>query len=278
MRKIGNPQKSTYRNQRVSLHKGDHSAENEAIFAGSAVPVPEAAVEGSLDVKGLQAALEEMFSDGRWLRLLEVLGATGVADGVQLREGTGLTRDQVDWLLRRMGELNGRIVKPLAVRVRRPGERGRPPEMYGLGEAGAALLRAAGHEGVRPCGLADERAVAHARAVLDVRLAAQAAGLPVWTEREYPPEGAGEENMPTLRPDNVVVLRDGVRAFFEVEQEARLTYLRRIVEGLRRRAAFFRSTGAAGVSPTVRVLFAVGEGKEWERTVEIWEKATALVA
>jgi hypothetical protein len=51
-----------------------------------------------------------------------------------------------------------------------------------------------------------------------------------------------------LRPDNVVTLPNGVQALYEVEQDADLSLLRRVVESWRRKAAFF-GCGGGKVSP-----------------------------
>jgi hypothetical protein len=127
----------------------------------------------SVDVEALRKALEAAFPDGRWLRLLEVFLPTGVADYGQMQRVTGLSRKQMDDLLERLAQLGGgSIVRPYSFGVPRPGVRGRPAVVYGLGEAGAALLRAAGHRDAAACGYEEVREVAHARAVLDVRLGA----------------------------------------------------------------------------------------------------------
>ena len=227
-----------------------------------------------VDVAALQAALDQAFPDRRWLRVLALFRHTGVADAGQVREVTGLSRDQLDTLLRRFRELAGEeVLARVPFNVPRPGVRGRPPAVYKLGQAGAALLRANGYADAHACGLTDARSIAHARATLDVRLAAQAAGLSVQTERELS-YGDGQ----VLRPDNLVTLPGGTQAIFEVEQAANLTLLRRIVDGLRRKAAFFRSSEGKRVSPTVRVLINLPHGPAWDKTVRVWERATAIVA
>jgi hypothetical protein len=231
----------------------------------------------SVDVEGLRKALEAAFPDGRWLRLLEVFLPTGVADYGQMQRVTGLSRKQMDDLLERLAQLGGGgIVRPYSFAVPRPGVRGRPAAVYGLGEAGAALLRAAGHRDAAACGYEEVREVAHARAVLDVRLAAEAAGLVVRTEAELVAGGKAEGgHRPVLRPDNVVTLPGGVQALYEVEQDADLSLLRRVVESLRRKAAFF-GCGGGKVSPVVRVVYAVVP-ERLERTVGVWEQGLGLV-
>ncbi len=235
---------------------------------------PSMAPPEAVDVSALQKALERDYPDGRWLRVLEVFLPTGVADYGQMLQATGLTRKQMDDLLERLGQM-GRdaVLRPFSFGVPRPGARGRPPVVYGLGEARAALLRSVGHEGATACGLTEARTVAHARGVLDVHLAARAAGLPVRTEAELTAGDGG----PTLRPDNLVALPGGPQALFEVEQEADPSLLRRVVESLRRKAGFFRAGATPDLSPVVRVVLAVAP-ERLERTVRVWEQGVGIVA
>ncbi|MEJ5198958.1 MAG: hypothetical protein WHX53_08550, partial [Anaerolineae bacterium] len=88
--------------------------------------------------------------------------------------------------------------------------------------------------------------------MLEVHLAAQAAGLSVTTEQELV-NAAGQ----ALRPDNLVQLPAGPALCFEVEQAARPDTLRRIADGLRRRLRFFAAPTDRPVLPTVRLLFAL---------------------
>jgi hypothetical protein len=179
----------------------------------------------SVDVEGLRKALEAAFPDGRWLRLLEVFLPTGVADYGQMQRVTGLSRKQMDDLLERLAQLGGgSIVRSYSFGVPRPGVRGRPAAVYGLGEAGAALLRAAGHRDAAACGYEEVREVAHARAVLDVRLAAEAAGL-VGADgggtgggrgrwRRWPPSGAAAGQRGDVAQRGAGVVRGGAGCGF----------------------------------------------------------------
>jgi len=223
-----------------------------------------------------QALLARGDAEGRWLRLLEALLPVGVADMNQLQAATGFSRDQINRLLekcRRAGAAGPAVLTRVADKVERPWLGGRGAHIYRLGELGAALLRAAGHQTARPCGLKETVALAHALAVLEVRLAAQAAGRTVETETEVR-NAAGQ----VLRPDNLVLAAEGPAQMFEVEQTARPELLRRIVEGIRRRARFFADPAERPISPTVRVLWALPRGAGWERSVRVWEKAVAAVA
>jgi len=137
---------------------------------------------------------------------------------------------------------------------------------------GAALLRKHGYPQAHESGLETALSISHARAVLDVRLAAVEAGLHVETEREL---SYGEGRV--IRPDNLVTLPNGTKALFETEQWADMSLLRRIVKGLEHREEFFRSEEGKAVSPKVRVLFNVPRGERWDRTLEVWEAAVDTV-
>lgn len=231
----------------------------------------------TFSVDSIQAALESHFEDDRWLRVLEVFVFTGVADAVQLQEATGLSRGQLRRMMERFETLlDAGLIDEVPFSVPRPGRRGRPSTVYQLGKIGAAILRKRGHPDAHPCGLNTERRLAHARSVLDIRLAATKAGLGVRTEKEIGYVDDDQER--ALRPDNLVTLPDGTQALFEVEQKASLSLLRRIVEGVRNKVAFFNSAEAAQVSSVVRVSINVPRGREWDRTVAVWERATAIVA
>ena len=221
----------------------------------------------------LQKDLARSFPDERWLEMLKLFLPTGVADVLQMQAITGLSRRQVNHLLARFEDLaSGEILTRVPFSVPKPGVRGRPPTVYRLREGGAALLRRNGYRRARACGLADAVSIAHAKATLEIHLAARDAGLEVQTERELP-YGNGQ----ALRPDNLVKLPSGTRAIFETEQTADITLLRRIVDGLRHKAACFGQLGRR-LSATVRVLFNLPHGREWDRSVQTWERATAIVS
>ncbi len=226
-----------------------------------------------LSVQSLLPALEAPAFAG-WLPLLEVFLPTGVADTRQIQQATGFSRHRVVRLLSRLTALAGdQIIARLPMSVPRPHARGRAPVVYRLGEAGAALLRHHGHAEAHPCRLDTSLTVAHALFTLDIRLAALQHSLQVATEKVLT-YGEGK----IIRPDNLVTLSDGTKALFETEQAADASLLPRILDTLRGRLAFFRSEEAAGVSPVVRVLFAVARGREWQDTVAVWERAMERLA
>ena len=224
--------------------------------------------------KNTQRILENDYEDGRWLVTLQLLLSTGVADVRQIRRATGLSRDQVNRLLARFEKLapGGLLVK-VPFNVPRPGVRGRSPVVYRLGKLGAALLRANGHPHAHPCKLEDRTPIAHAQATLDVRLIALDAGLAVETERVL---RYGDEQ--SLRPDNLVTLPSGDLALFETEQMVEWHHLRRITASVRNKVAFFRSKIGQKHSSLVRVILNLPKGREWSRTIKVWERATTTVA
>ncbi|MBN1936248.1 MAG: hypothetical protein JW934_16385, partial [Anaerolineae bacterium] len=226
-------------------------------------------------VDDLEIALSSTFPDRRWLPVLEAAAHTSVADTAQIQADTGLSRDQVNAVLNHFDTLTGgNILTRIALSVPRPGVRGRASNLYALGDLGAALLRAHGHPNAHPCGFADDaRQLSHARAMIDVRLAAQAAGLDVVTDRLLP-----YEDDRVLRPDNLVTLPNGTRAMFEIEQEANLSVLRRVTDSVRNKAAFYRSADVGSTSRTIRVLINLTLGPAWDKMLQVWERATAIVA
>ncbi|MCP4543456.1 MAG: hypothetical protein GY832_40610 [Chloroflexi bacterium] len=224
------------------------------------------------DIAQFQKILGQTFPGGRHLSVLEVCAHTGVANMKQLMAATNLSRDRLRSFLKYVEELtpDGAILSRVPFDVPKPSVRGRPSTVYTLGKVGATLLRANGHPKAHACALNDARTIAHARAVLDVRLAAEAAGFAIQTERELPyTTSAGEQKV--LRPDAQVRLVCGILALIEVEQVAGLSLLRR-------RVAFFQSEEAAVVSFIVRVLINLPPGRDLDRTISVWERATAIVA
>jgi len=232
----------------------------------------------STTVKAVQATLEEVFPDGRHWPILELLAVVGCADALQLRQVTDLSRDQLALVLDKLqGAAPG--LPPVFFhprdKVTRPGQRGAPPKVYCLGETGAALLRARGQAEAHPCHLDTAVDIAHALAVLEVRLLAQRAGLTVQTEKQLPP---GEATPTYLRPDNLVTLPDGVMALFEVEQLLTAQHIARAIQSLQNKERFFKSRAGQDVSAEVRVVFNLPPGKEYDRTLKVWQQAARVVA
>ena len=230
----------------------------------------------SLDT--LVAAARQRLQGTAWQQILEVFLPTGLADNTQIQRATGFLEDKVRRLIQEFAtaESSGapapRILVPVTDPLHRAGRRGRPPSTHKLGELGAALLRSVGHVKARPCNVQGGIPLSHAWAVIEVRLAALDARLAVDTEREV---RVGHQ---ILRPDNLVTLAPGVRALYEVEQEAQMHHLRRIIDGLRRKAAAFSSPRSEGFSPDVRVVFNFARRRDYHSTLEVWTSALAAVA
>jgi hypothetical protein len=225
----------------------------------------------------LQQTLNTQCPDQAWLRLLEVFVPVGLADMLQLQQATGFDRDKVNRLLILFARLQpdrSPIVTKLSTDIARPGQRSRPPKIYLLSETGAALLRQVGHEDLQACGLKGDTAIAHARGLLDVYLAAkQQQGLAIVIDSELP---YGDK---VIRPDALVTVGEGTLALFEIEQSARADLLRRLQESLRHKLAFFGCTdpARAQVSTVIRMLLALPRGKDFDRTLGWWQQAIKLV-
>ncbi len=223
------------------------------------------------------ATLDESLPDGRHWRILELLDVVGVADALQLQAALTLSRDQFALAMQRMAAA-APGVPPLTFQPRdkvvRPGRRGTPPTIYCLGPTGAALLRRRGHRHAQPCALDAAADISHALAVLDLRLLAQTAGLAVLTEKRLPPGDA----TPFLRPDNLVTLPGGTVVIFETEQLLTAQHIARAVTSLQHKVRFFQTPADDQPSPHVRVLFNLPPGKDFERTLKVWQQAARVVA
>ena len=224
-------------------------------------------------IQTLQQTLDAQVRDRAWRKILHTLAVTGVADNQQLLQATGLQRDKMRRTLEKMEAAAGGqpLFEPYSEKSTRAGQRGASTRVYRLAERGAELCQTDGLADARPCRLEDARAVRHALGMLDVHLAAQAAGLEVHTDRRLP---YGEEGH--IRPDNLVRLPGGELAIFESEQDARSDFLERIRRSLANKTAFFESDPAPEVSPTVRMLIDLPSGKLWGHTLSIWQHAAAI--
>jgi hypothetical protein len=206
--------------------------------------------------------------------VLEVLAPVGVADNLQFQRATGWTRAKVELRLKKMEEAAPGlppIIERLDHSLPRPGRRGHPPKVYRLRESGAALLRANGHPDAWPCGRKDDTDIMHALCILDVYLAAQQAGLVLEAEREM---RFGDDRV--LRPDMVITQPDNQKILFEIEQLAYAENLRRILKSLHNKVAFFNSEQGQQVPSTVRVLFNLTRGRDWNNTLKVWRRAIAI--
>ncbi len=230
----------------------------------------------STDADILMKTLDTQVKAGSWRALLELFAYTGVVDMIQIQDSLSLVRDKARGLLDQVIASRGTmplIIEKLEQDTQRAGARGRKPTIYRLGSSGAALLRHLGYKNVQATRLIDELAVQHAVLMLDVRLAATRSGLSVVTDR-----GIQYGDNRYLRPDNQITLSDGRIAFFETEQSAQTTHIRRITESIQNKLAFFSSKGIGKTSPDVRMLVNVVRGPDWDRTIKIWRQCYEVIA
>ncbi len=227
------------------------------------------------DITHLQETLESALPDQIWLRILETFVPSGVADGLQLRQATGCERDKLRRALEKIDSSAvgfPPVIRMLDHTIARAGTRGRSPNIYLLGESGAALIQANGHPDVQPCELHEDHAISHALVMLSIHLMAVQAGLNISTDK-YLPYGSGRH----LRPDHVVVLPNGPCILLEVEQAAERKLIPRILDSLENKQDFFQSEECKSFLPEVRMLVNVPLGREWNRTIKVWHEACNLI-
>ncbi|MBU1661277.1 MAG: hypothetical protein KKD28_07375 [Chloroflexi bacterium] len=227
------------------------------------------------DTQKIQDTLEAGLPDHVWLRVLEILLPSGVADSLHLRRATGLNRDKLRRSLDKM-EVAAvglpPIIRLLDHTIPRAGVRGRAPNVYLLGESGAALLRANGYSDARTCGLNNDRAIAHALAMLSVHFAAQQYGQDIITDKTI-----SYRDGQILRPDHRVTLADGHQILIEVEQAAKRILIPRIQKSLSNKQAFFHSPEGQDFLPEIRMLINLPRGRDWQRTLNVWREVCNLI-
>lgn len=220
--------------------------------------------------------LKLTFPGDPWQAILEGLAITGLLDTEQLQVVSGLERMTLSRLLNKLRAALPEGQPPLLIRleqaIRRPGDRGRAPVVWALGESGAAALRDLGYPEARACGLREPIAVSHALAMNDVHLTARRAGIDIQTDQPLP---YGDDQ--SLRPNHQVRLGKGKSRLFEIEQAASAETLRRVQASLARKQAFFSSTQAAEVEPVVFLLLQVAP-KQQADTLKTWQKALSITA
>jgi len=222
----------------------------------------------------LQENLDKQVRDHSWRKILHTLSITGIANNQQLIQASGLNRDKLRRTLDKMTAAAAGFPPLFSIysrKLRRASERGAVPRVYRLEESGAALCKADGVANAHPCQLEEQRSVLHAQGMLDVHLAAQAAGLEVTTDQNI----YSSENT-FIRPDNLVRLPNGMLALFESEQDARSDYLNRMLRSLANKSDFFNNQVSETYSLTVRMLIDLPRGKLWQRTLTTWQHAVEI--
>ena len=226
----------------------------------------------STQAQALQERLREALAEAPWQSILEAFTITGVLDSEQLQSVCGLQRMQLTRLLDKMESFrNGLppILHKLDQGIRRPGVRGRAPNVYLLGESGAGLLRLLDHEDAQACRLNNDTAITHALGMVDVHLAANRASIPILTDHTL---NYGDQGI--LRPDHQ--LPGGKTRILEVEQAAGSDTLRRLVTSLEHKQALFTSPEAGQYESSVLMLIQLPRGSVWERTLKTWRTAIEL--
>ncbi|MCD4672866.1 MAG: hypothetical protein K8R77_09400 [Anaerolineaceae bacterium] len=225
-------------------------------------------------LEAMIVALDERDKDRAWLRVLEVFLPVGVADMVQLQRITGFDRDKIRRIMGRYRKCAAgapSVIEKLSFQTSRAGVRGRSPQIYRLGETGAALLRTVLKCSCRPCGLYQELVINHAVIMLDVRLEAQQRGLEVITDKEIKNH---HDNI--MRPDHLVTVAPGRQLIYEIEQAASPQTLRRIIKSIEHKRDYFAYTEGDNVSPEIRMIVNAAPGREYQKTLRIWGQAGAI--
>ena len=209
-----------------------------------------------------------------WREVLIAFSETGVLNSPQIQTIIHKESVQTTRFLEQANATCGKVAPIYRLKngLKRPGFSGRPPNTYLLAEGGAALLRQMGYPDAHACGLTSDLSILHALAMSDIHLAAKAAGLEVITDRNL-----AFEPRRTLRPDHRIILAGNRLALFEVEQSASLHNLPRIIESLKNKADFFQSPQGKTADKEIRMLVHLPRNKEFEKTLQIWQKAAGEV-
>jgi hypothetical protein len=226
----------------------------------------------SLQAQGLHERLLSGLPDSPWKIILEAFLITGVMDSEQIQQVSNLERMQATRLLDKLENYrqgSPPILVKVEEKIRRPGTRGKSPNIYLLGESGAGLLRDMGHEDAHACGLKTDITIAHALGMVDVHLAALRDGLEIVTDRNLPYDKTNY-----LRPDHQVG-GEKIR-LIEVEQAADTTNLRRVIKSLENKQRFFSSPQSNKIDRNVLVLFQIPRGKIFDHTIRTWKTAIEL--
>jgi hypothetical protein len=237
-------------------------------------------MKNTISTPQAQSLLEKIRNDlsgTPWQEILETCAITGVADMEQLRAVSAYERMKLRRLLEKMETLHGEyppILTRARQKIQRTGKKGGVPVVFLLGESGAALLHLLGHPNAHECGLADETAIAHALAMVDVHLAAQRAGVQVVTDRTI----SYDKGSQVLRPDHQVSLPGRKILLFEIEQAASTETLRRVLASISRKRAFFENHESGRFERSVQILLQVPNKTTWEKTLATWARAAQMNA
>jgi hypothetical protein len=125
----------------------------------------------------------------------------------------------------------------------------------------------------KACDFQDDTAVLHAICMQALaHLAGRQSGIDVITDRNLSYGGSRQ-----IRPDHQIILADGSRFLMEIEQQATPKLLPRIIESLSHKQAFFKSPESTNVQNTIRMLVNLNPGRDFHKTMNVWEEAIRQV-
>ncbi len=201
-------------------------------------------------------------------QILDRITVLGVVDTHHLR---GMPRNQRDQVLRQLEDAGWITPLPTGGHLR-AGRAGRPPSTYQLTDEGAARARDLGYDHAYAYGQTNAVNQAHDICTLDIRLAAEANGLGVVTERVR-----RMDSPHTMRPDNEITLPNGRIKLFETEGAANYSQRPRLVDKIMSWNAAAPALKQAHVDLNVPILVNQKPGRGLEQTFEIHTQALAIV-
>ena len=219
--------------------------------------------------------LKSAMPDERWRMILQTLAIKGIADTRQLQDATNFGRDKVMRILDRLAGMSLEgfpILSKLLKTIERSGEANRPPAIYILEEGGARFLRFIGFSEAKAFSLQDEIAIAHVLSMVSIHILANRLKIAITTDQTIS-YGDGK----VLRPDHQVQLPDGTDFLIELEQTATMALVERIKTSLLHHQAFFASEESRDYLKQVRMLLNVKPGREFHRTLTVWQAAMVQV-
>jgi hypothetical protein len=219
------------------------------------------------ELDALIQALDKAIPDRDWLKFLELISRTGVADTRQLQLHLGWTRGifsrRAEKLL--ISTLNAEpLVSQIDRNIKRPTEANRPPAIIRLEKGGAQLLRCMGYEGARACELKEDLPILHALGMVTLSQVLQKDTSAIIDQILR----FGEDRH--IRPDIVVVPATGKRRIYEFEQEASSKLAPRILESITNKEAFFQCSDASEYSSDIRMVVNVKDGRHFYHTTKVW--------
>jgi hypothetical protein len=200
-------------------------------------------------------------------QILDRITVLGIVDTHHLKD---MPRNQRDRALQQLVDANWIAPLPTEGHLR-AGRTGRPPSTYTLTSAGAAQARDLGYAQAHTYEQTNAANQAHDVCTLDIRLAAEADGLSVETERVL-----SLDSTHIIRPDNRITTGDGRIRLLETEGAAGHSQVPRLVDKIMGWNAAAPVLQQAYIDLDVSVLFNQSPGPGLEQTYETWIRASAI--